>query len=159
MPTTTKTIPNRIRTAHAAMVREALRTWRRWAAEAATDGTIPSPAELISTAAILGIRDAGTALEDDAAALREHAIATRAAAGCEAAVAEAVEPWGTIETLQAAIEAAERELERLRGVRDYVVCGGSHAYWSFRLSDIHRTAKRVLASEQEYLATLSPEEL
>jgi len=159
MPTTTKTIPNRIRTAHAAMVRDALRTWRRWAADAAADGTIPSPTELIATASILGIESPGTALADDAAALRDHAAAERGIEGCHRAVAEAIAPFGDRDKLQAAIEAAEQEVKRLRDVRDLVDIGGSYFYWSSLRSEIKRGAKRVLASEAEYLALLQPEDV
>jgi len=152
----TRSIPNRIRTAHAAMVREALRTWRRWAADAAADGTIPSPTELIATAAILGIESPGTALEQDAASLREYEAVERGVEGCHRAVAEAIAPWGDRDKLEAAIDAAEREVKRLRDVRDLIDIGGSYFYWSSRRSEIKRGAKRVLAHEDEVLALLQP---
>lgn len=168
MPTATKTKPaadkpaavsERVRAAHLAMKREALARWRQWAADAAANGPLPNPVELLANGAVLAIRHPAAALEADATILREIEAAEAAVGLCDRAMTEKLEPWaGDRRKLIAAVEAAEAEAKRLRELLTHIDGGGGLPHWQTTIHQLRVQAKRLFPEyEAELLADLEVE--
>jgi hypothetical protein len=135
------------------MLREGLARWREWAAIIAAGGEIPDPIALLSVGGMLKIGNPPEAIEGDAAALVEIAAAEKAGASCRAEVARVLEPWGSREKLQAAVDAAEAEAKRLREIAARVDDGCGEPYWLHAAGGTRARHKRLFPDfESQILA-------
>jgi hypothetical protein len=99
------------------IVAEAAADWRRWAVALADDEGAPDGRELMAVAAALQIQDPVNELRAAADAIIEVRVANRGAAACEQALAEMLAPFGgDYQKLNAAVEAAKAEVDRLKDI-------------------------------------------
>lgn len=128
---------------------EALARWRRWCGDVAKGGKPPKPADILSTAALLEIRDPGPAFDADAEALVEYGHAKRLLAKCEAERDAVLAPYGgDVRQLEAAVEQAEAKAQALRDEleRWNTVPGQSH--YIGKIAVLQHKHPRVLGGVQ-----------
>lgn len=92
---------------------EALKKWRCWAEAIADGGACPDMAEVVAAASILGIENAASELERDAAAILEVRHLEEQAEITSRVIKDRLVVEGGPEAIRAKLSAARREVERL----------------------------------------------
>lgn len=142
-------IPARLRAAHRKSLRDALTKWRSWALAAANNGTVPDPGELLTVATLLRIPSPAAALAEDAKAITDERKWAAQRERDKAHGAELLAPWGgDLSKLDADIDAAKREVERLQAIRGYCPWSGHYR------NQVRMKNKRMFADAAAVVADL-----
>jgi hypothetical protein len=145
--TTTKKTRNTIRSQAAILRREIAATaaadWRRWAIDLAEGGAGPAAAELMTAGAALAIDDPAAAIEADAQAIVDARQYTINVAKSEAAVAEKIAAFGSVDGISEALTKAKAEVARLEALLSEVADGCSAWYWRSLLHQLRSRHARI----------------
>lgn len=130
-------LPASIRRLSHELKSRAVAAWRTWAQTIAAGGDCPPARDVVDTAILLKIDNPAARLQADADAIEEVAKYEAAAELCRRTVAEKLAEFGgQLPKLQAAMEAARADHQRLAAILDEVQAGCSEHFWT---TAAHRT--------------------